>query len=256
MRHLVANFTFAVLLGLAWNQASGQDWKSDSAWKKSRKNIVRYNLSNALLFGFDQAIIFGYERVLSPKRSFSINVGQTGLPGSIIVETDSFTLGKDLKTSGFNFSADYRFYLAKENKYHAPRGVYIGPYYSFNNWKRENSWDFTGVGSTSKDAITNTSINLHSIGFELGYQFIFWDRLALDMVLIGPGMGFYNLEAKSQGNLTDEEREQLQDAIVDLISQKFPGMNYVLSDEAFNASGTIKTTTLGFRYLIHIGFRF
>jgi hypothetical protein len=254
-RHLTFILS-TILLGLAWSNVTGQDWKSDSAWKKSRKNIIRYNLSNALLFGFDKAIIFGYERVLTPKSSFSINVGQAGLPGSIVIETDSFSLGKDLKTSGFNFSADYRFYLAKENKYMAPRGVYIGPYYSFNNWKRENSWDFIGAGSSSKDAITKTDINLHSVGFELGYQFVFWDRLALDMVLIGPGVGFYNLEAKSEGNLTDEEREQLQDAITDLISQKFPGMNYVLSDQEFSASGTIKTTTLGFRYLIHIGFRF
>jgi hypothetical protein len=76
------------------------------------------------------------------------------------------------------------------------------------------------------------------------------------MVLIGPGVGFYSIDAKTEGNLTEEEREQLQDAITDLISQKFPGMNYVLSDQEFSASGTIKTTSVGFRYLIHIGFRF
>jgi hypothetical protein len=99
-------------------------------------------------------------------------------------------------------------------------------------------------------------MSLHSIGFELGYQFVFWDRLALDMVLIGPGVGFYSIDAKTEGNLTEEEREQLQDAITDLISQKFPGMDFVLADQEFDAKGAISMTSVGFRYLIHIGFRF
>jgi hypothetical protein len=256
MKQLFRIAIWSVLVAFSFQNAFTQDWKSDSAWKKSRKNIVRYSLSNALLFGFDNSIVFGYERVLTPKSSFSINAGKAGLPGSIGIVTDSFSLGKDLKTSGFNFSADYRFYLAKENRHMAPRGVYIGPFYSLNNWKRENSWEYTGSGSGQDVVLTNTDIRLHTLGFELGYQFVFWDRLALDMVLIGPGVGWYRIQATAEGNLTDEEREQLQDAIQEILSQKFPGMNYVLSDEGFDANGRISTTSIGFRYLIHIGFRF
>jgi hypothetical protein len=256
MKQLIRIAIWSVVIAFSAQYAYTQDLKSDSSWKKSRKNIVRYNLSSALLFGFDQAIIFGYERVLTPKSSISVNFGKAGLPGSIGVVTDSFSLGKDLKSSGFNFSADYRFYLAKENKYRAPRGVYIGPFYSLNNWQRENSWDYTGSGSNQKLVTTNTDFRLHTLGFELGYQFVFWDRLALDMVLIGPGVGWYSIKASAEGNLTDQEREQLQDAIQDILTQKFPGMNYVLSDEEFNASGKISTTSIGFRYLVHIGFRF
>lgn len=233
-----------------------QQWKSDSAWKKAKKNTVRYNLSNAVLFGFDKAIIFGYERVLNPRQSVSVNFGQAGLPKYLVIETDSFTLGNDLKSSGFNFSADYRFYLKKENKYMAPRGVYIGPYYSYNLWKRENSWDYTGSSNDKKLVTTNTDFSLHTIGAELGYQFVFWDRLALDLVLIGPGVGFYDIKAKAEGNLTEEERKQLLDALSDLLQQKFPGMDYVLADQEFNANGRIRMTSVGFRYLIHIGFRF
>jgi hypothetical protein len=256
MKRLLSLGICTLIALFAFQHGYAQAWKSDSAWKKSKKNIVRYNLSNALIFGFDKAIVFGYERVLTPKSSISINAGKAGLPRSLVVETDSFSLGKDLKTSGFNFSADYRFYLAKENKYMAPRGVYIGPYYSFNNWKRENSWEYTGSGSSQDVVVTNTDINLHTLGFELGYQFIFWDRLALDMVLIGPGVGWYNIRAKAEGTLTDAQREQILDALQDVISQRFPGMNYVLSDSEFDANGRISTTSIGFRYLIHIGFRF
>jgi hypothetical protein len=94
------------------------------------------------------------------------------------------------------------------------------------------------------------------VGAELGYQFIFWKRLAVDMVLIGPGVGFYNIKAKAEGNLSPEERARLQDAISEIISEKFPGMNYVLSDQEFSGSGTLRTSSVGFRYLIHIGFLF
>jgi hypothetical protein len=229
---------------------------SDSAWKAARKNIVRYNLSSAAVFGFDNAIIFGYERLLSPKQSFSINIGQAGLPKVLQLETDSFRLGSNQVNSGLNLSADYRFYLAKENRYPAPRGVYIGPFYAFNRWKRENDWEFTGTGTQQRVANTKTDFTLHTLGFELGYQFIFWDRLALDMVLIGPGIGWYDIRTKAEGNLTEEEREQLLDGVTDLLQQRFPGMNIVLDDESFNANGRISTTSIGFRYLLHIGFRF
>ena len=78
----------------------------DSVWRHSRKNIVRYNLSSALLFGFDKAVIIGYERLVNPRQSFSINVGKAGLPKLIAVFTDSFNIKQDIKNTGFNFSVD------------------------------------------------------------------------------------------------------------------------------------------------------
>jgi hypothetical protein len=256
MKRIVIVISSTILLGLAWGQVSGQEMKSDSAWKKAHKNVVRYSLSNALLFGFDKAVVFGYERVLSPKRSMSLNLGSAALPKLLSIETDSFTIGNDIKNNGFNGSLDYRFYLSKENRYMAPRGIYIGPYYSFNKWSRESSWEKKNAGGNQKFVTTNTDIKLHTLGFELGYQFVIWNRLALDFIMLGPGVGWYNLKTRGEGNLTAEERQQLQDAVLDVIQQKFPGMNYTLSGESFDANGTIRTTSVGFRYMIHIGFNF
>src|SRR5689334_16911247 len=81
------------------------------------KNVIRYNLSGALIFGFDKYVVFGYERVIKPNQSISVNVGGVSLPKLISVNTDSFSLQKDNKSNGFNVSVDYRFYLGKENKY-------------------------------------------------------------------------------------------------------------------------------------------
>src|SRR5689334_4988017 len=79
-----------------------------------RKNIIRYNLSGALLFGPDKYIVLGYERALGKHQSISVNFGTTALPQMTSITTDSFSLKKDVKNAGYNFSVDYRFYPSKE----------------------------------------------------------------------------------------------------------------------------------------------
>jgi hypothetical protein len=245
-------YCFLLILFFA-NNAMSQE--NDSTITYPHKNIIRYNLSGALLFGIDKYIIMGYERVISPRSSISINIGKIAFPKLTSISTDSLELTKDNKNNGTNFSVDYRFYLGKLNKYSAPRGVYVGPYYSFNKFKRDNEWDFT---KSSSDTYVNTNANLtiHTVGFEFGYQFIFWKRLSVDMVLAGPGFGFYNYKVKFDGNVDAESKQQLLDGLQQLLTQKFPGMNYVFSDKEINANGTLNTTSIGYRYLIHIGFAF
>src|SRR5262245_53680240 len=105
----IASFLVVMTAGFAHAQV-------DSARRTHQyKNVVRYNLSGALLFGIDGYIVFGYERVINPHQSFSINVGRASLPKLISISTDSFSISKDQKRTGFNLSVDYRFYLGSEN---------------------------------------------------------------------------------------------------------------------------------------------
>jgi hypothetical protein len=219
------------------------------------KNIIRYNLSGAILFGFDKYVVFGYERVVTPHQSFSINFGLVSLPTLVNISTDSFNLSHDKQSGGFNLSVDYRFYLAKENKYRAPHGLYIGPFYSYNHFTRDNSWEYKN-SSASSSITSHAVLNINTIGGELGYQFILWKRLAIDLVLVGPGLGFYNYSATFSSNIDAATKEQLLQAMKQLITQKFPGMNYVFADKEFNGNGTIHTSTIGYRYIVHIGFNF
>lgn len=242
--------------GFSFQPGMGQQENKDSLWKQSKKNTIRYNLSSPFLYGFDKSIILGYERLINTRQSFSVNVGTVALPKITGIETDSFTFNKDLKNTGYNFSVDYRFYLAKENKFVAPRGIYIGPWYSFNRFLRDNKWDYKLASGSKNSATTNMEMNVHSLGVELGYQFVFWDRLAVDLVMIGPGMGFYKVNATFDSNLSTEEREQLQQALSDVLENKFPGMNFVFDNKQLDANGALNTTSLGFRYIIHIGYRF
>ncbi len=256
MKRSIILIIFFSLACLSILSVSGQDYKNDSAWKHSRKNIIRYNFSNALIYGFDKGIILGYERVLKPNQSISINAGKSALPKITTIGNDSVTFNRDVKNNGFNVSLDYRFYLNKINKYNAPRGVYIGPWYSYNRFNRENTWDLLNSNGSSKTVMANTELNFNSFGFEVGYQFIFWDRLAIDLVMIGPGLGIYNVNAKFDTNLNVLEKERLQEVLIDVLANKFPGMNFVFEDQVLNANGSLNFTSFGYRYIIHIGFRF
>jgi hypothetical protein len=256
MKNFKIGFFLLCMSCFAVSGAYSQDYKSDSAWKHSRKNIIRYNVSSPLIYGFDKSLILGYERILSPKRSISINAGTVALPKVTSIGNDSITFNTDVKNTGYNISLDYRFYLAKENKYAAPRGIYIGPWYSYNQFRRDNTWNIINVNGSQKNITANSKMGIHSFGIELGYQFVFWDRLAVDLVMIGPGMGLYKVDAKFDSNLTDAEREQLGDLLTDALENKFPGMNFVLDNKELDAQGALNTTSLGYRYLIHIGFKF
>jgi len=256
MRSLHQLVYSACLFCLVLSSQAAFSQQGDSAAKtRSGKNVIRYNLSGALLFGIDKCIIFGYERVIRPNQSISVNFGTIALPKVLDISTDSFHLAQESNSKGVNASIDYRFYLRKENKYLPPHGVYIGPYYSYNRFTKDNRFDYTGNGSAS-NVTTNSEFTINTVGFEMGYQFIVWKRLTLDFLMVGPGMGFYNYKATINDNLDPAKKKQILDALDQMLTQKFPGLNYVFSDKELSASGNLKTSTIGYRFLFQVGFNF
>lgn len=111
--------------------------------KKVRKNTILINITNPLLISKRFQII-GYERVLPHNQSVTLNLGTFSIPKFGGSRAESLGLNTDYKDKGFHFSTDYRFYLTKENKHAAPRGVYLAPYYTYNHLNRENSWNIEG----------------------------------------------------------------------------------------------------------------
>lgn len=249
--HCLCSLVFLLCANVCLSQ-----YQTDTTEKeKQYKNVIRYNLSGALLFGADRFIIFGYERVIRPNQSISINVGRAELPKLTSINTDSFNLSRDTKSTGVNLSIDYRFYLPKENKYSPPHGLYIGPYYSYNRFERDNRWDYANRGGDRYES-SSSKFTIHTIGFELGYQFVLWKRMTLDFLMVGPGVGIYDYKVTFDGNIDPAKKEQLLEGLKQLLTQKFPGMNYVFSDDEISGDGTLNTTSLGYRYLIQIGFTF
>jgi hypothetical protein len=221
--------------------------------KKEYKNTIKYNITNPFIFGKNVHIL-GYERVLNKKRSLSINVGTTSLPKFTGISSDSMSVIGSNKNAGFHAAVEYRFYLGKENKYNAPRGVYLAPYYSFNSFQKQNTWALN-TSTHSGNIETDISLNIHTIGAELGYQFVLWNRLSLDFVLMGPGVAAYTLKTGFDAALPSPDKLALLEKINNALAEKLPGYNFVIPDD-FAKTTSSGVTSFNFRYLIQLGFRF
>lgn len=232
--------------------------QNESEESKKFKNSIRYNLSTPSLLGLEN-IIFGYERVLGKNRSFTVDIGQNKLPSLTVGSDKNSDSGVKLlgsgKNSGFHFSGDYRFYLKSENKFDAPRGVYIGPYYSFNSYNRGNEW---ALNTENFDGNVSTDLffRIHSIGGELGYQFQLGKRFLLDFTMFGPGLAFYKTGIDLDTNLSEEDELLLIEKINGILADRIPGYNNVISGDGIEKTGATNTTGFGYRFLINIGYRF
>ncbi len=223
-----------------------------------RKNTIRFNLTNPLIFG-DRSLILGYERTIGEHQSFSINGGLATLPkfDIISIANDSIVqLYKDSKDKGFNITGDYRFYLASENKHRAPRGLYIGPFASHVFMGRENTWNLNIEDGFKGEVNTDLNFNMSAVGAQLGYQFVFWKRVALDFVLLGPSIAWYSVKAKLDTSLDPDEEALVYEKINEILTERFPGYTFAIDDVDFKKTGTTNTQSFGFRYTIHLGYRF
>ncbi len=219
-----------------------------------RKNTIYLNFTNRLIF--NDAYIIGYERVLKPHRTFSVNIGTISLPRFTDKSTnDTVQLLGGSGNKGFHISADYRFYLSKENKFEAPRGVYLGPFYSYNYAERANQWNLN-TSTFTGGVNTKMSLSIHTVGLQFGYQFVLWERLALDFALLGPGIGIYDIKASINTNLSEDQKQLFYEKLNSFLEEKIPGYDRVIDEGEFNNKGSTNTTSIGYRYMINLGYRF
>lgn len=232
--------------------------KKEKKQKRELKNTVRFNLTNPILLS-ESSLIFGYERVLWNNQTVSVNFGKNEMRDLNLFDpdfnNDEIQLTRNAENTGYNFSIDYRFYLAKLNAHPAPRGVYVAPYYSFNTFQKKNTW-MLNTTNFQGEVNTDFALDIHTFGFELGYQFVFWRRVALDFVLFGPGIASYAFSADLNTTLSADDEALLFEKINEFLADKFPGYSFAIDDQEFKKTGSAKATSLGFRYMIQLGFRF
>lgn len=236
------NFLSVCLFLMAFS-VFGQD--SDSL--KYLRNTVKLDLTSLALYR--QAIVFSYERLVKPHQSWGVTLGYEEFP-----RISQSTLIKEDNRGGYKFGGEYRFYLAKENKYAAPRGVYIGPYFTSHGFKTERFLEVEHDGVTD-EATLNSTLRVHNFGAQLGYQFVFNDRWTIDLVLIGPSFSNYRAKMKLEGDFTFDPEDIQNEFILELIDQ-FPILEDVLSGEEVDANGKVDTWALGYRYQFLVGYRF
>ena len=245
-------FQFFILAGV--QTVNGQDEKPAKEWK-NLKNSIKINLTNPMIFG-ENCYMIGYERTIGDYQSFSINIGKFSLPPLADINTDSIKdLTKNINSKGFHLSGDYRFYLSKENKHNSPRGVYIGPYFTYNTYGRDFLFS-VNTPSFQGDVNADFMFRIASVGFQMGYQFVFWNRVSLDMLLFGPGIAGYKLTTELDSTFDPDQESELFQKINDALKEKIPGYDLVLKPGSYEKTGSYKTTSLGFRYVIMLGIRF
>ncbi|NEU09559.1 hypothetical protein GZH53_14630 [Flavihumibacter sp. R14] len=244
-------YIIAIMLIILTYTAFAQE---QSGQEKTFKNTIRYNLTGPALFGQDY-IVFGYERLLKENQSASLNIGRMALPEFRLNDNDSISIASNRDKKGFHISADYRFYLGGVNRHAAPRGVYIGPYYSYNQVIRENIWDVAS-GTTTYQRSTSLDLKIHTVGFEIGYQFVFWNRLAVDLIMIGPGVANYDIGATFASDIPQGERTELQEKLAQALKNKFTGLSKVIEEGKLETDGNFNTWDFGYRYIVQVGFRF
>lgn len=223
----------------------------------SLKNTIRLNLSSPFIFG-KKAVIIGYERQLSNNKSFSINIGSISFPKIKALEgnsSDSIVLLQNKFDNGFHITGDMRFYLAKENKFKTPHGLYIGPYMAFNHMNKTNSWSYS-TRPLSGAITTELDLNLLTIGGQMGYQFLFGKHWAVDMVMFGPGIGLYNFKATVNTTLKKEDQSFLFRTLSDFVGDYIPAFAKLNNEGEIESTGSSKKIGWGYRYSINIGYRF
>ena len=245
--------TVLVIIMLAFTSVLNAKNHPDST--RNYKNNIRFNITNPMLFG-KEFNVFNYERVITDHQTASIGAGRITFPNLVSFRTlDSIGIKSQRNDRGYNFSIDYRFYLKSENKHLAPRGVYIGPYYAYNHFRRDITWEYSS-GSFSETVSTKVSFAANFIGAQLGYQFVLWDRVTIDMILLGPGKWYFKLKTEFDTSLSEKDEALLLEKLNEKFQEKFPGSDFIFSGGGFEATKSSNTSAVGFRYLINLGFRF
>lgn len=223
------------------------------------KNIIRYNPVPTMLFTEGRNAAIGYERVLWKNQSVSVNFGRFFLPNFLGERQDFFDIRK-LNETGIITSLDYRFYLKKLNTRPAPNGIYIGPYYSLNYHKSATEFTYHLEDETGSliqyKATLNDRITFNNVGLEIGYQFIFWKRLTLDMIFMGPSVSFYNIELELNSQLSSDKAEELYEKYYDSFFSKYPLVEEIYKQGSFEKKGSSSGIMPNFRYLVQFGYHF
>jgi hypothetical protein len=202
---------------------------------------------------YRNAVIFQYERVTKPNQTFAITGGYQEFPASSDLGA-RVAVKEDNQKYGLKIGAEYRFYLAKENKYKAPHGIYIGPYTTFHQFKNERTLEVDNNG-TKEEAVLNSKFEIFNIGFQVGYQFVLNNRWTIDLVFIGPSVSNYRIKADLSGDYTFTTEDITNEIILAMID-KFPMLEEVINEQEATSSGKLDVWGYGYRYQLLVGYHF
>ena len=90
----------------------------------------------------------------------------------------------------------------------------------------------------------------------MGYQFPIGKRFSVDMVMFGPGLGFYKYNVDLNTTMKKEQQTFLFKTLNDFVGQYVPAYRKLYNEGAINFTGESKKISWGYRYIIHLCYRF
>jgi hypothetical protein len=218
------------------------------------RNVIKFNPTPMMLWN-EKNVTFSYERVLNSRQSFTVGLGYlvfNNLLNDTILNTFKInTREKD----GLNFSFEYRFYMTKRNSRPIPDGLFLAPFFSCYLYQFENGMDIINTPEGDFAALSG-GFYAFNLGGALGYQFVLFKRMTIDLIMAGPAITYYGGKLNIKGEVTSDEMENINEDIYNKIKEKYPMVDGVLIDKTFKKNGTIDLMSVGYRYLLQIGFVF
>ncbi len=247
-------YFFSILIVLPFIVSAGKNDTVNESKKPFHKNVIKFNPTPMLLWS-NKNVTFSYERVINGKQSIALTLGYLEFPALFKDTIGSLVALSGRDKYGINIALEYRFYLTTRNGRPIPDGVYLAPFCSYYGYYFKNNVD---VLHTSIDSAGQLKGNFYvfNLGVELGYQFVFWKRLTLDFVLIGPAISYYGGGVNITGNINASKLQEINEELYNKLLSKYPMIGDFVLNKSFQQNGKLDLFSIGFRYLLQIGFHF
>jgi hypothetical protein len=231
--------------------------KKDTTFKALEpvhRNVIKWNPTPMMLWS-NKNLTFSYERILGPRQSMTFSLGYLEF-GPLVKDTiANLVTITDRQKQGINACIEYRFYFVKRSTRPIPDGLFIAPYLSYYGYSFSGGLDIVGTEEADFARMDGKFYSFNA-GAALGYQFVLWKRMTIDLVLIGPSTSYYGGQLNIKGELNGENIKELNEDLYNKIKEKYPMIDNVLLDKSFKKDGTLDLLSVGYRYLLQIGYHF
>jgi hypothetical protein len=184
--------------GVSGEAFSGEDTtsakKPAESFEKTEpfhRNVLKFNPTPMLIWSSVRNFTLSYERLIRNDMSLSLQAGYLILPKLISDTVAGLITISNGEKHGINLAFDYRYYPMARNRRPAPDGLYLGGYLSYYGFRFSNNLDILGSDVDQSGMLTGR-LNVFNLGVNVGYQFIFWRRFSLDLLMFGPSISYYH----------------------------------------------------------------
>jgi hypothetical protein len=250
-------FQASGLLALAQRDTTDKKDKKEQSPIQNpyHRNVIKFNPTPMLLWGNIRNITFSYERLIAKNQSLSLQVGYLLFPRLAADTIANLIALRNRSKNGINIALDYRYYPMSRNRRPAPDGLYLGTYFSYYGFTFKNNFDILHTTIDQNGALEG-KMNILNLGLSIGYQFVFWKRVSLDMLMFGPSLSYYFGRLDISGNLDESQIQNIDQEVVDKLFARFPMLKTLFTTENLTFIGAHASLSVGFRYSIQLGFHF